>query len=971
LPHQPGACGCGEQVVAIAASNDGLTREQAAAIDCRATSVVLASGAGCGKTHVLTKRYLSHLVTNEANVNQLVAITFTDRAARQMRERIRTAILAKLDAAQTDAEASHWEAHLLDLETAQISTIHAFCAALLRQHALEAELDPGFEVLKDYLAANLETVALDDCLRKLLTSQSQAGEDLRQLVLIYGWAPTVSGVRHLLRDGDTETWTAWLKKPTKEIADKWLDYTWQELLPRYVDYLTVASPGIASCLWLLSNTPCVGPKMRANVDLILTNLPQLGSAEDLPSAVEELTEAAKVGSERAKAWPSEEIYQTIKATMERFRKELPERLSFFHEQPEDLEAAIEVGQRFVRVAAEAIRAYDQLKERYGVLDFQDLLVRARDLLRADSGVRERLQRRFQYVLIDELQDTDPVQMELVELLTGQGLTLGKLFAVGDHSQSIYRFRGADVALFQNLRRGMAPEGQLNLTCNFRSQPAILDFANALVGGHFDGAAARLRQTGLEDYVPLTAHRPQLNRGPCVEFYWSTRPDGENAATVRAAEADAIARRIAAMGRDREPLVAENGALRPVQMQDVVLLFRAMTNVALYEEALRKYGLDYYLVGGRAFFAQQEIYDVLNLLRTLENPQDELSLAGTLRSPFCCLSDEALYLLCRRGNGLWANLHSSEARGQLSVEDCQRAERAARNLDDWRGAKDRLPIARLLNLIFAGSGYDAALQFEFLGDRKLANLWKLVDMAREFDQARSFDHSGLLGLAGFIAQLGDSVTSQPREEQAATQPEKADVVRLMTIHQAKGLEFPVVFIPDMAARVGGPHLPVAHWDNELGCMVRPPDEDPPPFTNFGWQLWKAKEATADWREDLRTLYVACTRAQDYLVLSASLDANFQPTGLWMQLIAERFDLQTGECKVRGIAPEHTPNVQVIEPATMSLAPLAPAANQQICPRFAIPTNAQTRMRTEQYAQEPIAQWEPENESDLTEWVKSLT
>src|SRR5262249_5963638 len=160
------------------------------------------------------------------------------------------------------------------------------------------------------------------------------------------------------------------------------------------------------------------------------------------------------------------------------------------------------------------------------------------------------------------------------------------------------------------------------------------------------------------------------------------------------------------------------------------------------------GLDYYLVGGRAFFAQQEIYDLLNLLRTLENPQDGVSLAGTLRSPFCCVSDEALFVIGRHRNGLWAGLLDEASDARLPPAQHYPVTRARRLLPHWHALKDRLPIAALLGRIFADSGYDAATQFEFLADRKLANLWKLLDLAR------TFDHSGLFGLAEFIDRLGD-------------------------------------------------------------------------------------------------------------------------------------------------------------------------------------------------------------------------
>src|SRR5262249_34392047 len=284
----------------------------------------------------------------------------------------------------------------------------------------------------------------------------------------------------------------------------------------------------------------VGPKMSANVARLLAEVPRLADAPDLAAAVEGLTEAAKVGPERARAWPSEEVYEVIKGAFEDFRRELPARLEFFGAAPEGVEAVVEVGQRFVRVAEEAVKAYRQLKRRHGVVDFQDLLVRTRDLLRDHPEVRERMQRRIRFLLIDELQDTDPVQMELVEYLAGAGLTQGKLFAVGDHSQSIYRFRRADARLFQELKRRMAHEGRLGLTQNFRSQPALLDFANVLVG---PGAAARPMNV-LEDYEPLRPHHAQLNAGPCVEFLWAPREEDDNVTTALVREADWIARRVA-------------------------------------------------------------------------------------------------------------------------------------------------------------------------------------------------------------------------------------------------------------------------------------------------------------------------------------------------------------------------------------------------------------------------------------------
>jgi ATP-dependent helicase/nuclease subunit A len=887
---------------------DNLTPQQRRAVTRRDVSVVLSSGAGCGKTHVLTQRYLSHLRDDGAEVGQVVAITFTDRAARQMRERIRRAVLEHLRTAATDAEADRWAGHLRGLEAAQISTIHAFCGTLLRQHAVEAGLDPHFDVLEDVLSVNLEAEALTTCLQRLLTSSADAGEDLRQLVLLYGWNPVVEAVQHLVGAWDALPWQEWLDRSAGQTAADWQAHAREVLLPCYVNYLLAVEPKIARCLDLLRRKPPLpGSQMADNVRVLEEKLPRLAEAPELAEAVEELAEAAKVGRHGAKAWANADDYQEIKKSLEDFRDELRGQHLEAFAAPDDVPAAVEAGQRFLRVAVEAVATYRDRKRQNGVVDFQDLLVLARDLLREHADVRARLQERYRFLLIDELQDTDPVQVQLVESLCGGGLTAGKLFAVGDPKQSVYRFRGADVHLFRQLRRQVPHEGRLGLTVNFRSQPAILDFANALFGQR------------LEDYEPLVAHHGQVNPGPCVEFLWSPRGGKEGITEARRHEAEWIARRIAAMV-GREALVAERGPdgerLRPVQRGDIVLLFRAMSNVHLYEAALRDQGLDYYLVGGRAFFAQQEIYDLLNLLRALENPQDAVSLAGTLRSPFCCVSDEGLFVLSRCRDGLWAGLHDPDVFPRVPEGEREAVERARHNLDRWRALKDRLPIAALLGQVFTDSGYDAATQFEFLGDRKLANLWKLVELAR------TFDRSGLFGLAEFIGRLGDLVKAQPREEQAATQPEKADVVRLMTIHQAKGLEFPVVFVADLAATGHDSHQPVARWDARLGCVVRPPgDEEPPPFPEFGWRVWRAAEKVEGWHEELRTLYVACTRAEDYLVLSAALTRPFRPANAWMGTLAERFDLQTGECLAGDVATEQRPKVRVCDSLEAFAAPPA--------------------------------------------------
>src|ERR1700722_5013346 len=202
--------------------SDLLTKQQRRAVVTRHTSVILSSGAGCGKTTVLTERYLSHLRDYGAEVGQVVAITFTDRAARQMRKRIREQVEKQLgDAKFDDAATDTWTRHLRNMETAPISTIHAFCGALLRQHAIAAGLDPRFDVLEEVLSVNLESEALQSCLQRLLTAQTEAGEDLRQLVLLYGWRIVAEAVEQLLPAWDGSRWEYWTATPVEEVVAGW------------------------------------------------------------------------------------------------------------------------------------------------------------------------------------------------------------------------------------------------------------------------------------------------------------------------------------------------------------------------------------------------------------------------------------------------------------------------------------------------------------------------------------------------------------------------------------------------------------------------------------------------------------------------------------------------------------------------------------------------------------------------------
>ncbi|MCS7021310.1 MAG: UvrD-helicase domain-containing protein [Gemmataceae bacterium] len=890
------------------------TQQQREAVYRRGVSIVLSAGAGSGKTFVLTQRYISHLELDGATPRQLVAITFTERAAREMRERIRHTLRQRLQQARQVHDpdtARRWQLHLRELEQATITTIHAFCNALLRRHAVAAGLDPSFTVLDELQAATFRQEQIAESLRRLLLQPSSPPESLslQYLLTYYSYAEIQRHIEGLVSQYDRSRWEHWLGQTPDELATFWHEQA-RQLQPRWVVHLRRTHAAWVALESFLPRLRAAGLTLSCLADELEQQLNALPHTTDWTAALERLRQTATIRAIPQKSWPDDTLRERARKIFEDFRESLKNGSELFdnlHWQQEGITAAAILSQHWLHVAAWVANDYQRRKNEQDLLDFHDLLTRCCDLLQRDERIRTELQQLYRFILVDELQDTDPVQMELLRLLCGEQLTSGKLFAVGDHKQSIYRFRGADVHLFLDLRRQMPPEGQLDLSRNFRSHPGILRFVNALFCRH------------LEEYVPLEAHRLTDNAHEVpVEFLWVVpeqqaddvelvHQEEEGAALFRRRrEARAIAQRIQQLlddptprrwGRDPQP--------RRLCPRDIAILFRSMSHVDVYEAALQQAGIDYYLVGGWAFFAQQEIYDLLNVLRAVENPHDWISLAGALRSPFFQLSDATLVILAQHRDGLVAGLNDPALRAQLPPEQQEAVERAARLLSHWQKAKDRLPIARLLQKIIGESAYDAALQFEPLGPRKLANLWKIVEMARDFECR------GLFGLHEFAQRLHDLVARQPKEEQAATVPEQADVVRLMSIHQAKGLEFPVVVVPDLAGtRRSGLAFPV-RWHQVLGLLTDLPaewktasaQEETPPFSPLPFQLGQRLDQIDETAEEWRVLYVACTRAADRLILSTGLDQTPEPDdpllplphNPWTLLLHERFDLEQGICR----------------------------------------------------------------------------
>ncbi len=495
--------------------------------------------------------------------------------------------------------------------------------------------------------------------------------------------------------------------------------------------------------------------------------------------------------------------------------------------------------------------YADAKWRESALDFEDLQLLARDLLRDDPVVRETEQLRFRAIMVDEFQDTNRLQCDVVDLITDRGRVAGQglapdVFFVGDEFQSIYGFRHADVAVFRDRRETAAQ--RLPLARNYRSRPEVLAAVNHLFGEEFGDGYQQLAASG-EFADPVFGHPVEL-------LVSDKRTYRDAGASWRQGEAQAIARRVAEL--------VQSGAAAP---GEIVLLFAAGTDAEWYESALRERGLPTYRATGRGYFGQQQVVDLLAYLRLLHNRYDDEALATVLASPFVGVSNDALVLVRRHAGrrplftGIERSLPEplSEADERLVRAFKQRYERLA-------AASARLPLEPLCEEIVAAHDYDLAVLAQWDGKRRYANLRKLMRLARSYEELRGAD------IEGFVRFIRDQQAVGASQLEAVSEEEGADAVRLLTIHAAKGLEFKVVIVADAGRdTVGAPSTDeiLVGTDGSFGFRVIDPVSGKRKGV-FKYEDVRAAEKSDDRAERLRLYYVAMTRAVDRLIVSGAID-----------------------------------------------------------------------------------------------------
>ncbi len=855
-------------------SDAQLTKTQrAAAIESVKQNVALRSGAGCGKTFVLARRFLELLqgtATSAANADQadealskFVALTFTNKAALEMSTRVRAMIDERARQAQ-GADRARLLAWLDQMPEARISTIDGFCAALLRCHAVEAGIDPNFAVCADDLLAS--RMIADASEQAVLAAVEDQRKGLGELLLDMSFDAVVGLVRELMENR--------LSCDLPALCDGEAVYRrWREIIdtnrPKWLAPLN-NDVKIRDEVDALAGVGCDDPadKLAVYRDVQLDAIGEI--LANLPAATAEMfarlsAKPGNIGS--AKNWGSKEIVMDVRSRMKGLVAVVADYAEFCEDLgPDDARAAAGLA-TLASLALDANAIYAADKRSRGLLDFTDLLDHANRLLSGNAELRKALGDGIEQLLIDECQDTNRFQLETLSMLIGGGTPElappeGKLFAVGDAKQSIYRFRGAQVEVFSQMCERLGKGRQKYLDTSFRTHEAGVALINELFAPLMGDA-----------FAPTDAHRKTCPPQPSVEFMLAAGNDEhpiDCAADAAEAQAAACAQRIHEILRDGEKLVWDSAAeaWRRARAGDIAILFARMTNSLLYERALQQRRIPYYVVAGTGFFQRQEVFDVLTALGAVDNPRDDIAFMGTLRGGLFGLSDNALMHIAQACEPpYWPSLRELCAApnaaqclaDKLEPAEAEALAAAVDLIGSLHEIKDALPIDALLQRLLDATGYEATLLSQFQGKRMLSNVRQVAQRAA----AAAADH---LALADFLAEMRRQIADESRYEQAAVAGEHEDVVRLMTIHKAKGLEFPVVIIPDLNAGRRGHGGKLLVRDDWGPTFNRPasPDDDEAAAKPLSFRLAGKLEDADSRAEDLRRLYVAATRHEDHLI-----------------------------------------------------------------------------------------------------------
>lgn len=766
-----------------------LTAKQYYAATSLDKNILVEAGAGSGKTSVLTERYLFALRRGISH-HEVVAITFTEKAADEMRQRI----IAR---------------YKLPEDEIWVSTIHAFCARLLRNHPLEAEVDPIFDIIDEPTAEIRRQAAIDNYFRYHLDNPTDGFKKLLNLF----------GIRSL-----------------HDIALQYLrDRREMRVIETLHIYETIKGWLVSDPLWiealslLRSININFSDRLNDKRTQILDLISKIDSHPELIGSILPLLNLSGAG----RKWPAEELgklkrgFGILKGLFKKVRPLLEWEDEIDFNEEKDINLAI------ITLIVEIREAYSKDKITRGELDFEDLLIKAKWLL-TDTEIRSIYQTKFKQIMVDEFQDTNRLQYDILKLLSSDsdGCFLpGRLFIVGDPKQSIYRFRGGDVSIFNEIKdEFLKYDGEvIHLSDNFRSSSEIISCINNIFPQVFSGDRNRIQYVSLDPKSGTTGPKPALFVVP---------PSEEERRTNQAKIIQQYIRALIAGG---------------VKPEEIAILFRGSLQIPPFEKALRGDGIPCFSYNNDLLFQQIEVYDFLNLLHFLESRDNIAALMGILRSPIVGLKDQSLLQIVFSGK-----MPDAGADWMLDGGERDSIRRFETTVERLRGIKDQIPINQFLNMVIE----ETFLDIIQLSDQARENLFQIVKLSEELSGA-------VTTLGGFLERV-EFMISKGIQKSSAQPSEASRGVELMTIHKAKGLEFRYVIIPDLRYQPRPIPNKIAVDSGGRVTTTISRDEGGVVIPSWNHAYIKFLEREEDIAESKRLLYVAMTRAISNLVLVIDAD-----------------------------------------------------------------------------------------------------
>jgi len=845
-------------------------------------TLIVEAAAGTGKTSELVRRIAAILQSGRTAVDRIVAVTFTRKAAGELRLRLRLELDRSRAVATSAGEIQNLEDALKRLEEARIGTIHSFCAEILRQRPVEARIPPGFEELDEMQASALYSRAFDSWIEVALGESSPGLRRALSRISSVRSSEDGSPLDRLRADGrnliDWRDFPApWRREPYAREAE--IDAL-VEKVSRFAEMVATCKSTrneLRRTLQCVVNFPA--RLRRPDYDYMEGLL--LGLAQDLRD----------VRKGYSKSFSAEHSRDAIVAAKDELRTALE---IFERDSGADLAGLLQSEMQGL------VRTYEELKARSGKLDFSDLLIRTRDLVRDDARVREFLRTQFTHIFVDEFQDTDPVQAEILMLLSADDPAVcdwrsvrpipGKLFLVGDPKQSIYRFRRADIIFYQDICQVLRSRGAdlIYLSQSFRSVRPIQVAVNAAFEPEMRGDVT----AGQPSYVPLEEFVPEPAL-PSIVVLPVPRPYGRlNVAKyaidkslpgATAAFVEWLLRESGWSVRDPEG----SGDLVPVESRHIAILFRRFMHwetdmTREYVHGLENRNIPHLLWGSRSFHEREEVETMRAALNAIEWPDDELHVYATLKGALFAIPDNLL-LRYRTEVG---HLRPFRPEGETAAPEFKPVSDALSFLAESNRRRNWRPAVETVHALLENSRAHAAFALRPSGNQVLLNVYHVADLAR------AYELGGGLSFRGFVEHLNAKAEREGNSEPPVLE-DAAEGVRIMTVHAAKGLEFPIVILADMSAKIAQIKAsryidPVARLAavRMLGCSP--------------WELLDhdEQESARDEAEGVRVAYVAATRARDLLVVPAVGDG---PNEGWLSPLNKAIYPPRGQYRDSGSAP----------------------------------------------------------------------